>query len=137
MTGNITRLYSVAQGYIRKQINYLKIPIFGKLPKKISPFYPHPRTKQSTHSRSCSASLLPDPVLAVSLRCLRHLAGPMMGLRPIDAISPSSTTIPPPSPCTFHQVHSNLPGKPPHTEALHETPGTRYTYWERYNRYPR
>ena len=39
MTGNITRLFSVARGYIRKQINYLKIPIFGKLPKKSLPTY--------------------------------------------------------------------------------------------------
>lgn len=42
MTGNITRLFSVAQGYIRKQINYLKIPIFGKLPKNKRPSYAHP-----------------------------------------------------------------------------------------------
>ena len=41
MTGNITRLFSVAQGYIRKQINYLKIPIFGKLPKNKHPTYAH------------------------------------------------------------------------------------------------
>ena len=134
MTGNITRLFSVALGYIRKQFNYLKIPIFGKFPKNKRPSYAHPPSRRTLPlllrqlaSFSCFAHTF------APLGYLRQLAGLMMGHRPKDATSPSSTTIHPPSPCTSHQAHSNLPGKPPHTGALHENPGTPYIYSERYN----